>query len=107
MVLFQAAADMGEPGGEVALAYMHLEGLGVSKNVTAARLRFEAASTMGDPDACFSLGFMYGGRVITPLCRAVSRGAHLLQIPRLTEKLLSETPCMQAMSLMSLKRMST
>lgn len=45
-VMFEAAADMGDPGGQVALAYMHMYGLGTPVNATAARLAYEAAAAV-------------------------------------------------------------
>lgn len=61
-VMFEAAADMGDPGGQVALAYMHMYGLGTPVNATAARLAYEAAAAVGDPEGCYNLGHYYGGQ---------------------------------------------
>ena len=61
MVLFEAAAQQGDPGGLVGQAYLHMHALGTPLNVTAARLAYEAAASTGHAEACYNLGMWLGG----------------------------------------------
>jgi TPR repeat protein len=69
MVLFQAAAQQGDPGGLVGQAYLHMHGLGTPVNVTAARLAYEAGASTGNADACYNLGMWLGGAGAGQICR--------------------------------------
>lgn len=61
MVLFAAAAQQGAPMGLVWQAYLHLWGLGVPQNATAARRLYEAGASTGDGAACYDLGVLLMG----------------------------------------------
>ena len=61
MVLFQAAAQQGAPAGISWQAYLHLAGLGVPANATAARQLYEAGASIGDGAACYDLGVLLMG----------------------------------------------
>ncbi|CAL5229959.1 g13388 [Coccomyxa viridis] len=58
-VMFQAAADLGEPGGLVGLGYLEMRG--DPPDVAVARRVYEAAAAMGNAEAHFNLGAIYGG----------------------------------------------
>lgn len=62
-MLYQAAADLGDPAGLMGLGYMHYHGLGTPVNISAAIDFYEGAASMGYPDACYNLGGLYGGEI--------------------------------------------
>ncbi len=81
LVLYQAAAELGDPAGLMALGYMHMHGFGTPRNTSAAIDLYEGAALMGYPDACYNLGSLYGGEISGLPCPADRCARHGTQSP--------------------------